>query len=226
MMKFDKNSKINYPYNTAVNNFSPTIPASKEDWTNKVYDELKAKIKEHYSIVQNDKCAYCREEIRFDGYGEAIEHIIPKSKKYKFMFHPENLCLACYGCNTKKGTKNPLINDLSTYGDEYNDFPNKKTDYKIIHPHYDSFSHYIETKDFIFIPRNNQPKGEETIKMCQLNRFDLLYKRIRKKNNKKSMITLLMNFIKNGTDKNEVKFAQDFLQKIIERYNYEKKLKS
>ena len=86
---------------------------------------LKSKIKYHYSIVQDNKCAYCREEIRFDGYGEAIEHIIPKSKKYKFMFHPKNLCLACYGCNTKKSTKNPLIKDLSQYGDEYDDFPNK-----------------------------------------------------------------------------------------------------
>lgn len=220
MIKFNKNNKIKYSYDKGIDDFTEPIPTSLDDWNKSEYNDLKKHIKKHYSIIQDDKCAYCREEMRFEGYGEPIEHIIPKSKKIEWMFHPQNLCLACYGCNTKKGVKNPLIEDINTYIS----FPDNSSDYKIVHPHFDVLSTHIKEENFYFKSRNASLKGKETIKMCDLNRFDLLYKRIRRKKRKPNFISFLTMTLLTSTDEKEIKLVQELLKRLIERNNYKMKL--
>lgn len=59
----------------------------------------------------NGRCEYCRKRMTKQK-GEltkdtdaTIDHIIPKSKGGNY--HLENLALACYQCNRKKGSKRP-----------------------------------------------------------------------------------------------------------------------
>lgn len=220
-MTWGKNQKIKYPCDKHPK-FVQRIPRQKNTWSASSNNKLKGTIKYHYSIVQDDKCAYCRQPLRFDGYGEPIEHIVPKAEKFKWMFHPINLCLACYGCNTKKGTQNTLVNDFSFYGDGYSDFPNNSKHYKIVHPHFDSYSNHIIEEKFICKPKNNSTKGSETIRICGLNRFDLIYTRARHKNNSKKQLQRKLTSVvsDNSFRLEERKSAQKMINKIIERYNY------
>lgn len=223
-----KNQRIKYTYTCHPDNsgIRPPRPQSKKAWDKSQYKSLKKKIRLHYSHVQSDICAYCHEPISFEGYGEAIEHIIPKSKKYRWMFHPKNICLSCYGCNTKKGTKNPLVQDFTFYGHRYEDFPADSSHYKIIHPHFDTYSKHLYEEKFICKVSNFSTKGEETIKMFKLNRLDLLYTRIRKKNTSQKQMRKILAIVLVDTTftLKEKQAAKHMLLKIIDRYNYLKAL--
>lgn len=61
------------------------------------------------------RCFYCS-----DSRGYAIDHFWPKSIFHQHAFFWPNLMLACFTCNTRKGTQfprdaagNPLLVDLS-----------------------------------------------------------------------------------------------------------------
>ena len=202
--------------------FIRTIPRKIKSWDLSNYKKLKGNINYHYSVVQNDTCAYCRTPLRFGGYGEHIEHIIPKSKKFRWMFHPENLCLSCFGCNVKKKEENTLVNDFNFYGDKYSDFPVGSKNYKIVHPHYDSYSKHLKEDKLICLPKNGSLKGIETIKICKLNRFDLLYTRARLKNksNKQFNKILAEVVIDMTLSQTERDMAQNMINEIVKRYNY------
>jgi uncharacterized protein (TIGR02646 family) len=223
-MNWRKNQKIKFSFSKS-SLFKQTIPMSVKAWESASHKKLKKDIKYHYSIIQSDICAYCRTPIRFEGYGEHIEHIVPKSKKFRWMFHPENLCLACFGCNVKKKDENTLINDFSAYGDQYSNFPLGSKNYKIIHPHYDSYSKHLKEDRLICLPRNGSLKGIETIKICKLNRFDLLYTRARLKSRSNQQLTsALAGILTDMTiNKSERDIAQKMINTIVERYNYLKK---
>lgn len=226
-MSWRKDQIIKYSYDKYPG-LNPIKKPRKETWTSSTGEALKKKIKYHYSIVQDNKCAFCRTPVRHEGYGEPVEHIVPKSKKLKWMFHPYNLCLSCYGCNTKKGFKNTLINDYTAYKDFYISYPLKSTDYKIIHPHFDSYSKHIEDKDLICKPKNASTKGAETIKICELNRLDLIYTRAKLKNKSNKELRNILTLIVSDTSyrKEERESAKAIITNIVERYNYFKNLKA
>lgn len=54
------------------------------------------------------KCAYCESKIRHIAHGD-IEHITAKKNNPELWFSWENLTLACDICNTKKGTKDSIL---------------------------------------------------------------------------------------------------------------------
>lgn len=226
-MSWQKNQKIKYSFSKSPHYIKPIIPRKKNSWDSSKYKKLKKTIKHHYSIVQDNLCAFCRTPIKFDGYGDHIEHMVIKNIKFRWMFHPENLSLACYGCNTNKAKKNTLVKDYSDYGNGYLDLPKKSTDYKIIHPHFDNFSDHIEEINLIYKPKNNSLKGRETIKMCKLNRFDLIYTRAKlKRQANKSIIKKLSLIICDAySSKEEKEIAINMTEKIIERYKYLQSLK-
>lgn len=223
-MSWRKDQKINYSYEKYPLNTRANTKPVKSSWsTNK---KLKEDIKNHYSIVQNDTCAYCRLPIlRFDGYGEPIEHIVPKSLKVKWMFHPLNLCLSCYGCNTKKSDQDTLINQ-ATHIDNFNNYPNSSTDFKIIHPHFDVFSKHIHEENLIYKPKDDSIKGRNTIDFCELNRLDVLYAkaRIKRISNKVIVNKLTSVALDYRISPEERKSAIEMINRLIERYDYHKAL--
>lgn len=226
-MIWRKNQTISHSYDQFPGN-NTKVPKRKNTWNSKTKEivDLKNSIRKHYSIVQNDICAYCRTPVRFDGFGEPIEHIVPKKDKFRWMFHPYNLCISCFGCNTKKHFKNTLINPIKSYKNGYNDIPLNSKEYKIIHPHFDSYSKYIQEKKLICIPKTASIKGPETIQICDLNRLDLIYTRARQKNySSKTIQKILVQIVGDTSFRiEERKSAQKMVDAIIERYNYLKQL--
>lgn len=224
-MSWNRNQKIKYSYEKHPNNNPTLTNPTKKSWTASKHKEFKAKIKEHYSIVQDNKCAYCRMNVRFEGYGEPIEHIVPKSLKTKWMFHPLNLCLACYACNTKKSDKDTLV-DINTHPDKYNNYPTNSAAYNIVHPHFDIHSKHIEEEKFILKPKKGSVKGRNTIDICELNRFDLLYTRAKNKNTSNKALTQILTkiVIDYSFSEEERIAAAKMINKIISRYDYYKVL--
>lgn len=221
MKKWNKNQKIRADYQI-IKTVVIDRPSDHKDWSESKYNKLKERIKFHYSVVQNDTCAYCREQVRFDGYGEPIEHIIPKSTASEWMFEAKNLCLSCYGCNTKKSTTNTYLKDYNQ-GDSY---PEDGSDISIIHPHYDSFSYHIDTSELIFKPRKSSSKGIKTINLCKLNRPDLLFTRaLNNRKSNKSMLSHAFKTLRSGKlDLKERQVARDFILALISRMKYTKQI--
>lgn len=221
-MSWKKNQIIKFHYGCNSEIIPLKNPKSLKSWESN--ESLKKRIKNHYSIVQDDICAYCRIPLRFQAYGEPIEHIVPKSIKIKWMFRPENLCLSCYGCNTKKRDKNTLFLNDGNLNESYDFYPNKSEDFIINHPHFDSYSNNIVEENLICKAKTT--KGYETIKICDLNRLDLIYTRARIKKISRQKINKFMTqlVLDKKTDSKEKEVAQKMIIEIIDRYNYYKKL--
>ncbi|HZX15403.1 MAG TPA: HNH endonuclease [Pseudomonas sp.] len=92
-------------------------------WTTAVLEKLKQSIElakseknkyNHPSIKEalvketNGKCAYCESKILHITYGD-IEHITPKKIRPELWFDWDNLTLACDICNTKKSSKEHIL---------------------------------------------------------------------------------------------------------------------
>lgn len=223
-MKWPKNSKIKFSYDKLYTEKIP-IPRTHKRWATG-YKKIQEYIRFHHSVVQDDLCAYCRSPIRFNGYGEPIEHIVPKSHKPGWMLHPKNLCLSCYGCNTKKSQADTLVGGKAAYSKKYADYPKTSAEFTIFHPHYDKFSHHLIIDKLICKPKPGINKGQSTIEVCKLNRLDLLYARARQKNISKNQIYLaaLRIVSHGGHDPQLVKASGEMINELIKRYKYSNEL--
>lgn len=161
-------------YEETINNNSHN---KSNDWSLHCYSNLKIHVKEHYSVLQDDICFYCKINLRHGGYGEPIEHIVPKDDKPQWMFKPKNLALSCYACNTKKNAENTL----TTSGLLSTEYPNNSNDFLIYHPHFDiwddDFAIYYE---YFLQPKSE--KGRETFRVCKLYRFNLPLDKAKQRN--------------------------------------------
>lgn len=147
------------------------------DWDRGCYDALKAHIKDHYSILQDDICCYCRISLRFAAFGDPIEHIVPKNNHPRWMFVPKNLALACYTCNTKKRAKNTL----SSTGVISATYPTNEDGFIIYHPHFNNWSDHFEIF-YEFFLKPVSPKGRETFIVCELYRINLPLDKAKQRN--------------------------------------------
>ncbi len=141
---------------------------SGDYWDKKDADikKLKKHIKQHYLVVQDYTCVYCKQKIIVThGMAWDIEHIIPKSPYPKFLFEEENLVIACKDCNGTKKNKHVLVNK------KRKTFPKNSKDYIIVHPHFDVYDEHIGRLADSKIYVGNTPKGIETVLICGLHRF-------------------------------------------------------
>lgn len=158
---------------------------SFELWTKNRYNKLKLNIKKKLIFDQLDRCGYCRNLIETDAYYEPIEHIVAKSLKPKWMFEPRNLILTCNRCNNLKCDEETLTEDYV----DAEDFPTVSEAFKIFNPHFDKWSEHLKYEDEIFLVPIPETKGEETIKICKLNKFQIITNRAKdlKLGNKKPL---------------------------------------
>lgn len=167
----------------------------KEDWEKTSLKAYKDRVRRYYRQQQNEKCVYCRMNVSTATSYFHIEHIVPKSVHPEWMYEPFNLCVACPNCNSAKNSQEVLENrDIA-------DLPAKSSDYLIIHPHIDRYFDNIEIVDGLLY-KGLTEKGENTIKLCNLTRPELLSERarifIQQEQDPDSYSKLLITYIHNS----------------------------
>lgn len=112
-------------------------------------------------------CAYCGLRMKVTSNDE-IEHFSPKAhaRTPKWMFHPNNLLLACHLCNgpTKKGSKDVIAKRNIQY---------EKCEFKIVHPRLDDPAEHYKYRDknnLIFFKAKCSTKGKRSVKWFQLDK--------------------------------------------------------
>lgn len=197
-----------------------SIKEYEYEWDEPKLKYLKYKIKS--SLIQdplNDNiCYYCKSPLDCGTTPGDIEHIVHKGKYEIFTYEPINLTLACDRCNTAKGSEDILITDLpDSYTEE--DYPLHSDAFKIIHAHIDLYEEYIQIQDYIFfvgIDQNN--KGENTIKCCNLNRLDLALSKIKQVKSENTVSSPVKKMINGIVDSK--KTLQE-IEKVFERPSHE-----
>jgi uncharacterized protein (TIGR02646 family) len=144
---------------------------SYKDWEKTCLADFKKRIRTYYQQKQHRRCAYCRTKVRESQASAEVEHIVPKSKKEKWMYETFNMCYSCKLCNTEKGYKKRILSN-----EDVTSLPQKSGDYLLIHPHIDKYSDHIEIVDNVLY-KGITNKGKKTISICGLNRYDLAAER-------------------------------------------------
>lgn len=156
-------------------------------------------IKEALKTAHHKKCCYCE-----TGYikGE-IEHFRPQ-KNYRWLVDEyENLLFACHDCNQLKGAKLPVKEKKAEKGDSTT-VCNKKEVLIMTNPanNNQDFELFFNSKAEMFSLNKSM---SETINICQLNRENLMDRRMK-----------ILNDFKNAV--NEVKFfgqGFEYLKRVL-----------
>jgi hypothetical protein len=134
-------------------------------------DKFRTEVKDHYFWQQANRCCYCSMELQRNSRVFDAEHILDKSSFPEFMFHPENIAVACVICNTHKSAKPVLSNDNVRPVT----IPTESSDYKILHPHLDEWDQHLRFDEIgRILPVSGSTKGPETIKICNIHGINLL----------------------------------------------------
>ena len=181
----------------------------------KYIKSFKNHLKQDMYYKQNKRCAFCRIKATIASGAMHCEHIVYKNKHPQWMFHPENLCLACSICNSSKGTTEVLADpQTSTY-------PTTSEGFKIIHPLYDKYSEHIELLGGVLY-KGKTAKGIFTINTCHLYRVELAEERVDQKwcaENKGSIIAELINLSKLSNHYvNDVEAFVQYVKDIVSGY--------
>ena len=130
-------------------------------------DAVRTSIKQKLLKIQGHYCFYCGLHEKHCGSKLQREHVAPKGKKHypKFVFHEENLCLACHKCNVDlKGEEDVASGEKDNYN---------KNKFSIVHPYLDIFEDHIELKinkgQVLIKKRPYSRKGKRTIKLFELD---------------------------------------------------------
>ncbi|PTP81976.1 HNH endonuclease [Vibrio splendidus] len=140
--------------------------SAKEMWEDDCVTDVKLRMKKHYISEQGEKCAYCKVDLHTSHGGVwDTEHIIDKDSSPQWTFEPLNLCVSCKDCNQAKGTRSVTKNTA------YKFFPKNKSNYRIVHPHFDKYEDHIEVAVSGVTYRYKSEKGRKTIEVCGLLRY-------------------------------------------------------
>jgi hypothetical protein len=101
-------------------------------------------------------CEYCRSQSRYATHPFSVEHIIPRSRGGSTT--PENLALACQGCNNHKYDK---IEALDSVNGEI---------VPLYDPRRHRWDHHFAWSDDFMLMVGLTPTGRATIIILQLNR--------------------------------------------------------
>ncbi len=142
----------------------PECPSPNKLKVDYKFHENKKSLKE----ASFDKCMYCESKISHNSYGD-VEHIKPKSKYPQLEFTWSNLGFACSVCNNNKNNQYDADNPILSPYEE------------------DPEQHLFACGNMIY---HHSEKGELTCQTIQLNRAQLVEKRLER-----------INSIKNSYDK-------------------------
>ncbi len=158
-------------------------------------------VKTQVKLETNEKCVYCESKVTHQYPGD-IEHIIPKAVYPRLTVNWSNLTFSCYWCNNHK-----------------RNYVGKKEE-KLINPFIDDIPKHLHFFGPLIIHINGSKRGEITWKKIELNRQELIDRRIEKIKELQNLIDkyeredvlalkqILLNEIKEFSDfKNEFSYA-------------------
>lgn len=190
-------------------------PIRKDQWSDNIYDSIKQRIKKDLLLGQYDRCAYCRKIIEADGKYEPLEHIIAKSIKAEWMFLPNNLIVTCDSCNNLKGSTTVLTEEYKSA----QEFPSVSKAYLIFNPHYDKWEDHLYYEDGIFLVPVPDSKGQNTIRICKLYRYNVVINRAKElKLLQKTPLSRISNRILN-LDKSSPLYSE-LVEELVRAINY------
>jgi hypothetical protein len=105
-------------------------------------------------------CEYCRSQVRYAMQSFSIEHIIPRSKGGEN--HPDNLALACQGCNNHKYTRIEGYDTLNRHM------------VPLYHPRQQHWSEHFAWNHDCTLVVGMTPSGRATVDALRLNREGLI----------------------------------------------------
>lgn len=143
------------------------------DWSHQSTAAYKTNLKRHILLHQLDRCAYCRKIVEADGYYEPLEHIVAQSKKPEWVFIPTNLIVTCDRCNNLKGAEQTLTDAFEGAAT----YPANSSAFRILNPYFDSWGDHLTYENDIFIVPVPGTKGEDTIRICKLYKYNVIINR-------------------------------------------------
>ncbi|MBF0373886.1 MAG: hypothetical protein HQL39_10760, partial [Alphaproteobacteria bacterium] len=98
-----------------------------------------------------------------------LEHVLCEDVYPHFRAEADNLAVACKPCNQRKGKADVLVDYYQRPPASY---PDHGSFFTIPHPHFDTYSDYIEIKNRWYYEAvdGKNGKGEALIRHCKLNR--------------------------------------------------------
>ncbi len=190
--------------------------------------------------LYHNKCAYCQTDTTA-GAPMQVEHYRPKSGVAKDKTHEgyywlayewSNLLLSCSKCNNRKRTQFPIegtrimVAKIGTDGLPETDYlladssVYKSEKALLLNPELDEVE-----KHFVFLPNGEMKalskQGQKTIEVCDLNRNDLVIKRLSLVNKYFDRVQLIMkDFLSDKIDKKTFKYSlNSFLTEIAALQN-------
>ncbi|REA63749.1 hypothetical protein DSL64_04790 [Dyadobacter luteus] len=167
---------------------------NKHAFASKVYRDTTL---QELELLYQSKCAYCETDTAA-GAPMQVEHYRPKAKVtedsshlgyYWLAYEWSNLILSCSKCNNKKRNRFPILNTRLTEPqldidglptDEYrlaNSLILNSEGTFLLHPEIDIVEdHFLYNEKAEIVGRT--PQALETIKICGLNRKELVFKRL------------------------------------------------
>jgi len=127
-----------------------------------------SQIKFELNLETEEKCIYCETYITHQYPGD-VEHIIPKSIYPRLTFTWNNLSFVCYKCNNnKRATLDKLC--------------------KLLNPYKDCIDDHLKAYGPIIFQINDSKRGEITLKEIDLNRKELIERRVESLKNLQNLI--------------------------------------
>lgn len=165
------NIEVNFStLSRTIQNNILSYKTNKTDW-NHVTIKGKEKVRSHYFLEQNQKCAYCGKFYN-NVHEMEIEHMANASKYYEFIMEPKNLCLVCPVCNQLKLAKDNV--NTSPHNPIYS-----SNTFNIYHPHFDEPSHTFKyCYKYLLRGIDSHGKGNQTIKWLHFNYEEQIKDRI------------------------------------------------
>lgn len=144
---------------------------SSNDWSKSEFNGIKRLLRRAHYVKQKRRCAYCRRILNPLGINEHIDHIVARDVKYRWMFKPKNLILACYQCNTQKSKSNILTGTWVR-----NRLPKKSNNFVYFNPYYHIWHENFRIEDNLFLVAVTDV-GEKTIEYLKLYdyKYSLVY---------------------------------------------------
>lgn len=179
-------------------------------------DEFDGKIYSHRSVkellhtAQHRKCCYCESYI--DLQASDVEHFRPKTHYYWLAYNWSNLLLSCMECNQRYKKDQFPLKDSRFQAQSHHDLLTRETPL-LINPAEVNPARYIVFRNQYVSAIKDNPIGETTIEVLELNREALWKKR---RNQLKHLEDLLdMIDLTNGPEKRR---AQRVLNKLLKEY--------